>query len=124
MNLKYFIVLVVLLVSAQPAFAVRCGTKLVTTGDHLAKIEHICGEPAFIQVSTVYRSGYPRLSGLRTSQSRHESPSDQELLIHNRSVIEVQVEEWTYNFGPRRFMHSIRFENGIVTKIKSLGYGF
>ncbi|HIE82372.1 MAG TPA: DUF2845 domain-containing protein, partial [Dehalococcoidia bacterium] len=30
----------------------------------------------------------------------------------------------TYNFGSRRFMRSIRFENGIVTSIETLGYGY
>jgi hypothetical protein len=33
-------------------------------------------------------------------------------------------EVWTYNFGPSRLMQRIRFENGVVVKIESLGYGF
>ncbi len=37
---------------------------------------------------------------------------------------EVVVEEWTYNFGPRRLMRVIRFENGLVTSIRQLGYGY
>jgi Protein of unknown function (DUF2845) len=37
---------------------------------------------------------------------------------------EMAVETWIYNFGPNRLMQSIRFENGVVVKIDSLGYGF
>jgi hypothetical protein len=37
---------------------------------------------------------------------------------------DVQVEIWTYNFGPNKLLQRIRFENGIVVKIDSLGYGF
>ena len=124
MNWKYFIALLALVAMAEPAFALRCGTKLVLTGDHQAKIQHICGEPASIQISAIYRSGYPRSSHLRVGHSSLRHSSDSELLIHNRSLVEVQVEEWLYNFGPRRFMQSIRFENGIVTRIKQLGYGY
>jgi hypothetical protein len=72
----------------------------------------------------VYRAGFSgHHSGLQTVRSS-QYHSDHELLIHNRLVIEVPVEEWTYNFGPRRFMRSIRFENGIVTSIETLGYGY
>lgn len=123
MRLKYFVAISVLLINIQPAFAARCGTRLVTTGDHLAKVEHICGQPVSIQVSTMYRAGFSRHSGLRSVQSSEYS-SGQELHIHDRSVIEVPVEEWIYNLGPGRFMRSIRFENGVVIKIKTLGYGY
>ena len=36
----------------------------------------------------------------------------------------VSVELWTYNFGARRFMRQLRFENGILKDIKSLRYGY
>ena len=37
---------------------------------------------------------------------------------------DVRVEEWTYNFGPRKLMRLIRLENGVVADIQELGYGF
>ncbi len=37
---------------------------------------------------------------------------------------DVKIEIWTYNFGPNKFMERIRFEDGIVTSIEALGYGF
>lgn len=44
--------------------------------------------------------------------------------IVKRSATEIPVEVWTYNFGPSRLMQRIRFENGVVVRIESLGYGF
>ena len=44
--------------------------------------------------------------------------------IADRAYEEVVVEEWTYNFGPRRLMRQVIFENGFVRSIKQLGYGY
>ncbi len=41
-----------------------------------------------------------------------------------KSDTEIPVEIWTYNFGPQRLMQRIRFENGVIVKMESLGYGF
>ena len=38
--------------------------------------------------------------------------------------MEVPVESWVYNFGPNKFMRKVRFENGIVADIETLGYGY
>jgi hypothetical protein len=35
-----------------------------------------------------------------------------------------QVDIWTYKFGPNRLMQRIWFEDGRVTRVESLGYGF
>jgi hypothetical protein len=37
---------------------------------------------------------------------------------------DVQIEVWTYNFGPNRLMQRLRIEDGIVVDVQSLGYGF
>ena len=36
----------------------------------------------------------------------------------------IQVELWTYNYGPSRFIDYVRLENGIVRRIYSGGYGY
>ena len=38
--------------------------------------------------------------------------------------IEVPVETWIYNLGPNKLMRRIRFEDGIVVEIETLGYGY
>lgn len=44
--------------------------------------------------------------------------------IATRTGAESTVETWIYNFGPDRLIQSIRFENGVVVRIESLGYEF
>jgi hypothetical protein len=44
--------------------------------------------------------------------------------VVSRSGSETFIEIWTYNFGADRFMQRIRFQNGVVVRIESLGYGF
>jgi hypothetical protein len=91
------------------ADALRCGSKLVAEGDTRAAVEARCGPPADVARRTrlapavVWRHGRPYHVG--------EGP------------IDVVVEEWTYNFGPQRFMRRVRFEDGIVVRIDTLGYG-
>jgi hypothetical protein len=37
---------------------------------------------------------------------------------------QIEVEIWTYNFGPNQLMERVRIENGVVAQIDSLGYGY
>ena len=117
-----------LLLLAEPALAFRCKGKLVKEGDPQAKVLRFCGEPVSAQQRTIYRAGVPHpWVGNRFAVERDStvgnSTSD-ELLIHDRSVVEILVEEWTYNFGPHRLMRIVRFENGLVAEVTGLGYGY
>ena len=120
MNLKYLLLGICILVIAEPAMALRCGNRIVTDGDHKSKILKHCGEPIAVQVTSVYRAGYPR----QLSRHRLDSDNNDILLIADRAYAEVVVEEWTYNFGPRKLMRTIKFENGLVVAVRRLGYGF
>jgi hypothetical protein len=111
-----------LLLTTSPAWAFRCGSRIVTDGDHYSKVRKYCGEPLGIQERVIYREGRtrPRISpGLGNGVT-----IDREVVYYDRSFVEVVVEEWTYNFGPRRLMQLVRFENGFVVEIEQLGYGF
>ena len=104
--------LVIGLLACSPAFAaLRCGAKIVTEGDPSSEVAAKCGEPAdVIRMSSIYRRpvvwihGRPRFLG--------------------EDYIEVQVEAWLYNFGPNKLMRRVRFENGLVAEIETLGYGY
>lgn len=92
------------------ADALRCGSRLVSPGDARSVVIARCGQPADVVERTrlaapvVWRHGRPwRVAG---------------------GDIEVRIEEWTYNFGPLRFMRRVRFEDGIVVAIDTLGYGY
>jgi hypothetical protein len=124
MKIGHAVLVLALFVCMEPAFALRCGNRLVSEGDHQLKIEKYCGEPAAVTLHTVYRSGIPTSRHRHGRQQLSHANSSDELLIHNRSLEEVQIEEWTYNFGPRRLMRVIRFENGLVTNVTALGYGY
>ncbi len=116
------VVWALLLLASGPALAFRCGAKLVSEGDHYSKVLKYCGEPIGVSERVVYREGRTR------PRVRIEGPDglrvEREVLNYDRSYVEIQVEEWTYNFGPRRFMQLVRFENGFVAEIDQLGYGF
>jgi hypothetical protein len=109
MNLKYLLVGICVLFVAEPALALRCGTKLVITGDHKSKILKYCGEPTSVAVRVIVR-GYVNIP----DRKYRRIPGYGEVL----------VEEWTYNFGPRRFMRAITFEDGLVVSVKQLGSGY
>ena len=102
-----------LLIAAALAFAgpaaadsMRCGTKLMTDGDPVDKVQSYCGPPASIERREILRPwGYQR-----------------GVTVH--STYEVSVEIWTYNFGPYKLMRQIRFVDGVVDEIESLGYGY
>lgn len=114
------------LLLAGPALAFRCGSKLVREGDPQAKVLKICGQPTSATRTTLYRSGIPlarETLAMSNGESRLTVTRD-ELLLHERSVVEVQVEEWTYNFGPHRLMRVVRFEDGVVAATDHLGYGY
>jgi hypothetical protein len=97
-----------LLGASLPAHALRCGTRLISPGDHASKVLQFCGEPDAVQSRRAQRSfvadfGHVFLPGVAE---------------------EVVIEEWTYNLGSNRLMRLVRLENGIVADIRHLGYGY
>jgi hypothetical protein len=99
---------IVLLAASLPAHAFRCGTRIIGRGDHVTKLLEFCGEPANVQSRYAQRS-------LVGNFGRVYIPS---------YVEEVLIEDWTYNRGPYQLMRTVRIENGVVTEIRNLGYGY
>lgn len=97
-----------LLLAASPAHAFRCGTRIITRGDHADKLLQYCGDPASVQTRLAQRSLMTNVGGLYVPGFAEE----------------VVIEEWTYNFGPHKFMRVVRLENGFVAEVKQLGYGY
>lgn len=94
--------------AAMPAHALRCGTRLISEGDHASRLLRYCGEPQSVDTRSVRRGVVGNVGGA----------------IFPGFFEDVLVEEWTYNFGPRKLMRLVRIENGIVAEISHLGYGF
>jgi hypothetical protein len=99
------------LLACSPAFAFRCGTKLVAKGDTRSQVAAKCGEPTdVVKMSSIFRrptvwaNGRPYYLG--------------------EDFVEVPVESWIYNLGPNKLMRKVIFEDGVVSEIETLGYGY
>lgn len=90
------------------ASTMRCGRHLVELGDHKNHVYDLCGEPESIDERT-------KIVG---STLRHPRRT-----LDIQEFEEVQVEEWVYNFGSKRFRQYLRFENGRLVEIKDLNKG-
>jgi hypothetical protein len=101
-----------LLAFAIPAGAdgLRCGSRLVTSGDPRSKVRHFCGEPTDVQTRYILRRPTFNAGG--------------RFFTYGDGYVEIPVEIWTYNFGPYKLMRQIRFVDGVVDDIESLGYGY
>jgi hypothetical protein len=101
-----------LLAFAVPASAdgLRCGSRLVTQGDPRSKVRHFCGEPTDVQTHYIQR--------------RPSFSAGGRFYTYGNGYVEIPVEIWTYNFGPYKLMRQIRFVDGMVDEIESLGYGY
>jgi hypothetical protein len=114
---------IVLCTVAGSANAMRCSGKIVDRGDHQLRVAGLCGDPDYTEERTVLRFGIPRQYA-RHFGERHYSISREELLIHNRSLVEVRAEVWVFNRGPNRLMREIVFIDGRVVEVNRLGYGY
>lgn len=92
------------------ADAMRCGSRLVTFGDTRAAVRSICGEPAEIETRSILRRPTYSLNG--------------RVVYFGDGYVEVPVEIWIYNFGPYKLLREVRFVDGRVDDIKTLGYGY
>jgi uncharacterized protein DUF2845 len=104
------ITLALLIGAPAHADAMRCGNRLISTGDSRTLVRDFCGEPADVVRRTILQRPNFLLHG-RT-------------FFLNEGYVEVPVEVWTYNLGPNRLMRRISFIDGNVDSIETLGYGY
>ncbi len=98
-----------LLATTAQADAMRCGNKLIRDGDTRSAVRELCGEPTDVQTRTILRKSYLDRFGRR---------------LYLGEEIEIPVEVWTYNFGPYKLQRRVRFVDGLVEDIETLGYGY
>lgn len=87
---------------AEPA-ARECSEQLVSIGDSKTDVLAKCGEPS--------------LTNAHVEEFR-------ERLDDTTRTVSVNVEEWTYNLGPTRFVRILTFRNSKLTDIKTGNYGY
>ncbi|HEY4367878.1 MAG TPA: DUF2845 domain-containing protein [Steroidobacteraceae bacterium] len=100
----------VLLAAPAQADAMRCGNRLVTDGDTRSKVQELCGDPTEVQTHSILRRPQFWLNG--------------RLYFSGDGFEEVPVEVWTYNLGPYQLMRRIKFVDGLIDQIETLGYGY
>lgn len=99
-------------VAANAADSMRCGSRLVSTGDGKDKVRTLCGEPSDVAfVGTIGRRGFPNYG-----------PYDYSYF--GPAWIELSIEIWTYNFGSTRLLHKLRFEGDELVDIRTDGHGY
>lgn len=103
-------VLGLLLAGSAGADAMRCGSKLVRDGDTQMVVRDLCGEPSDVQVRSILRRPAIWRNGRR--------------FYLGDAVVEVPVEFWIYNFGPYKLMRRVKFVDGLLDEIETLGYGY
>ena len=90
------------------AASLRCGSNLVSDGARKADVLAKCGEPLSKDTRT-------ESTEVKTRDSDGTSV---------KTTTQKNIEEWTYNFGPNRFMQVVKFENGVLTDVTSTSYGY
>jgi hypothetical protein len=95
----FILAIVALLPTLALGQTMRCGSELITKGTSQAKVAALCGQPAQV---------------VRPAVSAGVEPG----------VSDVEDEVWVYNLGPNKLMQRIRFRNGVVSNIDTLGYGY
>jgi len=92
------------------ADAMRCGSKLIREGDVRSLVRDFCGEPSDIQTRSILRRPTFNFNGRKT--------------FFGDGLVEIPVEIWTFNFGPSKLMREVKFVDGRVEAINTLGYGY
>lgn len=95
---------------AAGADSFRCGTRLVSDGDSTSKVEALCGAPTDIQRKEILQRPVNWYRGRPYYASYGQ--------------VEITVEYWTYNLGPSKLMRRLRFEDGLLVDVETLGHGY
>jgi hypothetical protein len=110
---------VVLLSAAEvSANGMRCENKLVRPGDSAYQVKSLCGPPDDVQQRTEQRR-----VARAVERPCATNPSGRCAYVIE-DIVQVVIDEWTYDFGPQRFVQYLTFEAGKLLTVKSGGYGY
>jgi len=98
------------------ANSLRCDNQLVQEGDSQYEVKSLCGPPDDVQRRTEKR----RVQRAVQRPCAHGSGS---CVVVVDDYVEITVDEWIYDFGPRRFLQHLTFEGGQLVAVRSGAYG-
>ena len=96
----------------------RCGTKLVSSGDSLLQVQDRCGAPDAASQRTE----------LRIVRSWISVPCFKESNVIRcgqwvEQAVTIVIDDWTYDFGPSNLIRFLTFEQGKLQRVATGGYG-
>ncbi len=102
----------------------RCGNELISKGDSSARVHAHCGEPRSRsqrrEARTVRRSvAVPCRRGAAGERRSRRA----RCRVVDELTVEIVVEDWTYDFGAQRLVHTATFEDGRLREVRTEGYG-
>jgi hypothetical protein len=101
--------------TAEADSGFRCESgRLVRTGDHMIEVRHKCGEPDMVT---------QRIDKRRVKHKVRRWVNGESQEVSEEQEVEVLVDEWTYDLGPRRFIRMVSFENSRVVCVATGDYG-
>ena len=103
--------------SEAHADGMRCGTKLVSTGDSPYEVESRCGTPNDKQRRVEMRTERAWISAPCAAPNQTNCGR-----VLERTV-EVTIDEWIYDFGPERLVQRLTFLQGRLDTVVSGSYG-
>jgi hypothetical protein len=102
--------------------ALRCGSAVVSKGAPKFEVLRKCGEPAFVDERVIYEIFYIDATGRSYAGSGY--PPHAFLPGYQQITVPIFIEDWTYNFGPHRFLYHLRFREGVLHQLHTGGYGY
>lgn len=118
-RVPYYVALALSLftLSEAQADSMRCGSKLVASGDSMYLVESKCGAPVDKQHRTEMRT--ENIWVAAPCRVPGQSNCGQML----QRTVEVAIDEWIFDFGPQRFTQRVTFEQGRLVAVVAGDYG-
>ncbi len=87
---------------AAQADTMRCGNRLVATGDSTSKVLRLCGKPAY------------------KNKARSEKRTVEQTTSEGTTIatVTVRVERWSYDQGSGRLLKILVFRDGILDAVE------
>jgi hypothetical protein len=125
-NATSFLVAGVLLLAGGRADAdsMRCGNRLVSSGDSLYEVAQTCGAPDAREHRVEHHTVRSRVPAACPVGSGAPTPPRGGCHVIVEKTVPVVIDEWTYDFGKNRFIQRVRFEQGQLVRVASAGYGY
>ncbi len=110
-TLRFILVCLILAAMNVSVLATESGTMscqggIVSIGDTAGEVVSKCGQPA------------------NTAQREQKKVTEGSKSSRETVITTVTIDDWTFNFGPNQFQYRLLLENGRVTNIESLNYGY